>query len=173
MKKFSVDELLGGISYTYTARLLGKMDIQSIFALCSNNEQYYRFHPPFVTVESIVEDMSALPTGKDAGDKFFYGYFDGQKLMVLMDLLVDYPAENVAFFGLFMMDKALQGKGAGSRIVSECAYFLKRNGYKKLRLAIDKGNPQSKAFWLKNGFAFTGEEYPNGEFSYLPMERIL
>lgn len=72
IKKFSVDELLGGISYTYTARLLGETDIQSIFALCSNNEQYYRFHPPFVTVESIVEDMSALPTGKDAGDKFFY-----------------------------------------------------------------------------------------------------
>ena len=90
-----------------------------------------------------------------------------------MDLVVDYPAENVAFFGLFMMDKSMQGKGAGSRIVSECAYFLKRNGYKKLRLAVDKGNPQSKAFWLKNGFAFTGEEYPNGEFSYLPMERIL
>ena len=37
-----------------------------------------------------------------------------------MDLVVDYPAENVAFIGLFMMDKALQGKGAGSRIVSEC-----------------------------------------------------
>ena len=84
-----------------------------------------------------------------------------------MDLVVDYPAENVAFFGLFMMDKSMQGKGAGSRIVSECAYFLKRKGYKKLRLAVDKGNPQSKAFWLKNGFAFTGEEYPNGEFSYL------
>lgn len=173
MKRFSADELLGVISYTYTTRLLGKTDIQSIFALCSNNEQYYRFHPPFVTVESIVEDMSALPPGKDAGAKFFYGYFDGQKLTALMDLVVDYPAEDIAFFGLFMMDKALQGKGTGSRIVSECAYFLKRNGYKKLRLAVDKGNPQSKVFWLKNGFTFTGEEYPNGEFSYLPMEQIM
>ena len=173
MKRFSADELLGGISYTYTTRLLGKTNIQSIFALCSNNEQYYRFHPPFVTVESIVEDMSALPPGKDAGAKFFYGYFDGQKLTALMDLVVDYPAEDIAFFGLFMMDKALQGKGTGSRIVSECAYFLKRNGYKKLRLAVDKGNPQSKVFWLKNGFTFTGEEYPNGEFSYLPMEQIM
>lgn len=79
MKRFSADELLGVISYAYTTRLLGKADIQSFFAHCSNNEQYCRFHPPFVTVESIVEDMSALPTGKDAGDKFFYGYFDGQK----------------------------------------------------------------------------------------------
>ena len=173
MKRFSADELLVGISCTYSARLLGETDIQSVFALCSNNGQYYRFHPPFVTVESIAEDMSALPPGKDAGDKFFYGYFDEQKLMAIMDLVVDYPAENVAFIGLFMMDKAMQGKGAGSRIVSECADFLKRNGYKKLRLAVDKGNPQSKAFWLKNGFAFTGEEYANGELSYLPMERIL
>ena len=32
---------------------------------------------------------------------------------------------------------------------------------------------RSKAFWEKNGFALTGEEFPNGDSAYLPMERAL
>ena len=42
---------------------------------------------------------------------------------------------------------------------------------KKARLAVDRGNPQSKAFWEKNGFALTGEEVPHNASAYLPMER--
>ena len=33
-------------------------------------------------------------------------------------------------------------------------------GFRKARLAIDLGNPQSRAFWTKNGFALTGESRP-------------
>lgn len=42
-----------------------------------------------------------------------------------------------------------------------------------MRLAVDRGNPQSKAFWEKNGFALMGEEFPHGDSAYLPMERAL
>ena len=42
-----------------------------------------------------------------------------------------------------------------------------------MRLAVDRGNLQSRAFWEKNGFALTGEEFPNGDSAYLPMERAL
>jgi acetyltransferase, GNAT family len=50
---------------------------------------------------------------------------------------------------------------------------LRREKFCKVRLAVDRGNPQSKAFWEKNGFALTGEEFPNGDSAYLPMERAL
>ena len=29
-------------------------------------------------------------------------------------------------------------------------------GYREVRLAVDEGNPQSSAFWRKNGFSETG-----------------
>ena len=50
---------------------------------------------------------------------------------------------------------------------------LREEGFRRVRLAVDRGNPQSKAFWEKNGFALTGEEFPHGDQAYLPMERAL
>ena len=44
---------------------------------------------------------------------------------------------------------------------------LKQLGYQKIRLGVDKGNPQSFAFWSKNGFQVTGET------EYIHMERVL
>ena len=34
----------------------------------------------------------------------------------------------------------------------ESIEYLKTEGYKKIRLGVDKGNPQSFSFWKKNGF---------------------
>ncbi len=48
-------------SNDYTARALCKNDIDNIFLLCSSNTLFYQYHPPFVTRESILKDMNALP----------------------------------------------------------------------------------------------------------------
>lgn len=161
------------LSEKYAVRKLDETDTDAIFALCCQNEIFYRFHPPFVTEKSILEDMSALPPGKQAADKFYIGFGRDGKLVAVMDLILDYPGEKIAYIGFFMMDKGLQGQGIGSDIISDCARCLKRLGYGKIRLAIDKGNPQSEAFWKKNGFAAAGEEIPDPASVYIPMERTL
>ncbi len=56
-----------------------------------------------------------------------------------------------------MMDLEYQNKGLGSKIISECVKCLKALGFHKIRLGVDKGNPQSNAFWKKNGFVVTDE----------------
>lgn len=161
------------LSKKYAVRKLDETDTDAIFALCCQNEIFYRFHPPFVTKKSILEDMSALPPGKQAADKFYIGFERNGKLAAVMDLVLDYPGEGAAYIGFFMMDKELQGQGIGTEIIGGCARCLSRQGYGKIRLAIDKGNPQSEAFWKKNGFAATGEEIPNPVSVYIPMERAL
>ena len=108
-------------SQKYAVRPLTAGDIDKILALCAENEQFYRYHPPLATRESVLEDMTALPPGKCAADKHYLGFFDRETLVAV----------------------------------------------------LDRGNPQSKAFWEKNGFALTGEEFPNGDSAYLPMERAL
>lgn len=50
---------------------------------------------------------------------------------------------------------------------------LSAAGYHRLRLAVDEGNPQSLAFWTKNGFTLTGVVHPNDFSAYLPMERSI
>ena len=101
--------------------------------------------------------MKALPAGKDEHDKFYVGFFDEGRLAAVLDLILDYPERGTDFIGFFMMNIGLQGKGTGSKIIRECITYLKTTGCLKLRLGVDKGNPQSNAFWQKNGFRVVEE----------------
>ena len=123
-----------------------------IYDLCKDNVLYYRYCPPFVSFESIKEDLEALPPGKVSGQKYFVGYFDNDKLVAIMDLIDAYPKKEIVFIGLFMIDKKYQGKGVGSLIIDDLKAYLKKTGYMAIRLAWIKGNPQAEHFWLKNGF---------------------
>ena len=53
------------LSKTHNVRRLQDADIERICTLCSGNPQYYRYHPPAVTADSIREDMRALPPGRE------------------------------------------------------------------------------------------------------------
>ena len=48
-------------SQKYAVRPLTAGDVDKILALCAENEQFYRYHPPLATRESVLEDMTALP----------------------------------------------------------------------------------------------------------------
>ena len=45
------------LSKKYKVRTLGIHDVDTIYEMCCKNEIFYQYHPPFVTKESIVEDM--------------------------------------------------------------------------------------------------------------------
>lgn len=155
------------LSDTYHVRKLGAEDIEQIYELSCKNDIFYKYHPPFVTRESIWDDMNALPLGSTEEDKFYLGFFEKDTLVAIMDLILGYPSEEVAYIGLFMMNVEYQNKGVGSSIISESLTFLKNVGYQKVRLGVDKGNPQSKAFWQKNGFVVVSEN------EYICMEQAL
>lgn len=155
------------LSSAYHVRRLLTEDVASIYQLCRGNEIFYRYHPPFVTKESIRKDMAALPPGKDDRDKYYIGFFKGEALVAIMDLILDYPAKGAAFIGLLMVDLKRQKKGTGSKIITECLHCLKRQGFHQIRLGVDRHNPQSRAFWEKNGFTAIGED------QYVVMERII
>jgi RimJ/RimL family protein N-acetyltransferase len=155
------------LSNTFDVRRLGEEDIDMIYDLSCKNEIFYQYHPPFVTRESIREDMSALPPDKEHKDKYYVGYFENKTLVSVMDLILDYPEKKIAFVGLFMMNSEYQGKGIGSKIIEECCKYLKTLGFEKIRLGVDKGNPQSNAFWKKNGFITVSEA------EYTLMELVL
>lgn len=136
------------LSTKYTVRKLEENDINQIYEVTSNNPLYYQYCPPFVTKSSILEDMVALPPKKTMEDKFYLGFFDGKKLVAIMDLILKYPNDETAFVGFFMMNPLYQGKGEGTFIIQECCLILKQY-FQYLRLGYVKGNPQSEAFGLK------------------------
>lgn len=158
---------VSSLSSSYGVRRLAPGDVDRIYALSRENTLFYQYHPPFVTHQSILEDMTALPPGKTAADKYYVGFFAGDCLIAVMDLILGYPAQGTAFIGLFMTAASCQRRGIGSGIISETAASLKAAGYLQLRLGVDPGNPQSFAFWQKNGFSVVSEG------AYIVMERAL
>ena len=155
------------LSKDYTVRRLDENDMDRIYALSCGNKTYYKYHPPFVTRESILADLNALPPGKSREDKYYVGFFQGQDLVALMDLILAYPTEDSAWIGLFMVHAQYQHKGTGSRIMGGVRACLQQSGYARIRLGVDIGNPQSYAFWTKNRFLVTGIN------TYILMESAL
>lgn len=155
------------LSKNYAVRRLDKSDVDIIFELMCKNTIFYKYHPPFVTKESIIEDIEALPPQKSYDDKYYIGFFHENSLIANMDLILAYPTAEIAFIGFFMTDVQYQNKGIGSKIIRDVCTHLKSLGYKKVRLGVDKGNPQSYAFWSKNQFRVINED------KYILMELIL
>lgn len=146
------------LSTFLTVSVLAETDIEAVLALAGRNPLFYKHCPPFPSRQSIADDMKALPPRMTLRDKYYLGFFQGDTLMAVMDLILGYPNAATAFIGFFMTEKATQGRGLGSRIITECGAYLKNIGFSHIRLGYVKGNPQSKAFWEKNGFAPTGVE---------------
>ncbi len=152
------------LSEKYTVKRLGKNDISTVYNLCRQNTLYYEYCPPFVTPESIEADMTALPPGKTADDKFYIGYFDDDKLIAVMDLILGFPEADTVYIGFFMTEVSVQGKGVGSLIISELSRFVSSCGYAKMQLGWVQGNPQPEHFWHKNGFCETGKTYDRDDY---------
>lgn len=126
----------------------------------------YQVQRAFSGTEALLH-MDALPPRKTMNDKYYIGFFKRDKLIAVMDLIMNYPKKKTAFIGLFMMDVNYQNKGIGSRVIGEVLSYLKSENYEKIRLGVDKGNPQSYSFWNKNGFVTVEEN------QYIIMERII
>ena len=110
-------------------RRLTEADAAQVCTLMQGNPLFYRYHPPQPTPESIRTDMTALPPGKAMEDKWFVGFYDGDCLIAVMDLILNYPAADTAFIGLFMTAHDRQGCGLGSRILRDCMARLAAAGY--------------------------------------------
>lgn len=160
-------------SKRYFVRKLETADVAVIYALCRENPLYYRYCPPFVTEESIIEDMKALPPRKELSDKFYVGCFDGEKLIAVMDFIRDYPAWGIGFIGFFMTDVSVQRAGTGSGIIRELCGYMREIGFREIRLGWVKGNPQAEHFWHKNGFTETGRTYDTEQYKVIVARRAL
>jgi GNAT superfamily N-acetyltransferase len=161
-----------GLSETFTVSHIRQEDIPRVFSLCSGNPAYYRHCPPQVTEDSIRDDLVALPPGTKAGNKHYLGFWKGWTLIAVMDLIAGFPHENAAFIGFFMVDKAWQRQGTGTRIMEETARFLKPH-YQSLHLGYAQGNTQAERFWQNNHFNPTGVITKTQSYTVVSMQRSL
>ena len=157
----------------YKARKLTEADIPDILNLYSENTEYFMHCPPSPNLETVKEDMVALPPEKEAADKYFIGIFDGNRIVAIMDLIDKYPDDRTAFIGLFMVSKSCQRKGIGTYIVKALSQMLRTEGYVRIRLGYVKTNLSARSFWLKQEFHPTGIDSVREHYTVIEAEKIL
>ncbi len=159
-------------SSKYRVRIMNDDDAEEIMRLCAANTQFYEYSSSSPDKDSIISDLHITPPGKDISSKYYVGFYDEDVLVAVMDLIDGYPEEDVCFIGFFMMNRAFQGRNIGTSIISGLCRYLNDEGYGRLQLAIDKGNPQSNNFWKKNGFV-TIREIRKEDWTIVYSERVL
>jgi len=140
------------LSSRYQVRRMKDSDADDILTLCLQNTQYYQFCGKQPSKELILNDLHMTPPNTPTDVKYYVGFYDGDTLVAVMDLIEGYPDDEAAFIGFFMMNQQLQGKQIGTGIIQEVCRSVKVFGMKRIILGIDKGNPQATHFWKKNGF---------------------
>lgn len=143
-------------SNTFLVRPLTKDDVEAVLRLYLTNPYFFEQCPPTPTEASVLSDMNKLPYGKRLSDKHFVGYFDNDTLVAVLDLVEGYPSEDKAFIGLFILDKAYQGKGIGSQLIVELLENITQR-FDIIRLGYVTTNVPAKLFWQKQGFVLTEE----------------
>ena len=180
MIKFTLKLISGGkkmdlskLSTVYNIRKMQENDVSLILDLENGNPLYFNYCPPKPSKQSILNDLQALPEGKNMDDKFYIGFFNENRLVAIMDFIVSFPTKETIYIGLFMMNCKESGQGKGSLIINEVLKAFREEGFIKVRLAYMKGNPQSKRFWQKCGFTEIGIERDNEHGKAVVLERAL
>ncbi|OFI46892.1 GNAT family N-acetyltransferase [Floricoccus penangensis] len=163
------------LSEKYIVKEADYTDLNQIFHLCQDNELYFKYCPPMVTIEGIEEDMNALPPGVSKENKHYLGFYNptDKKLLAVMDLVEGYPDSTTIYIGFFMLDTEIQGQGIASELIEEVLNNLKELGFKKAKLGYVEGNPQATNFWKKNNFVETGRKLQFDEYVAIDAERKL
>lgn len=158
------------LSKSYTVKRIEEADIPDVYHLCKGNPKYYFHCPPAATLESVREELIALPPNKTPEDKYYLGFYDGRRLIAVMDIIDGYPTQDIAWIGFFMMEAEFQGAGTGTKIVEEACSYLQQM-FSCVRLGYVDGNEQSEHFWLKNHFYKTGQVSKKELYDVIVMQR--
>lgn len=161
------------LSGVYFVRLLTEDDVPEMLRVARSNPLFYQYMRPDPTAENLAADLHALPPRRTVADKHFFGWFDGDRLIAMMDLIWRHPKQDMAFIGWFILDGAAQGRGLGRKLVDDVLAMLKAQGVMEVRLGRIEGNPQSEHFWHVCGFEENGLGYDTEDYHVTVMARRL
>ena len=150
------------LSNQYSVRRLDDSDADDILEFCQKNTMYYQYCGAETSKDQVLNDLHITPPGVDIADKYYVGFFNGEEMVAVLDLIDGYPEPDIGYIGFFMMNVALQGKQIGSAIIQDVCSHLKQIGKIAIRLGIAKDNPQANHFWKKNGFTVIKEVERDG-----------
>lgn len=164
---------IAALSGRYAVRRMTDADAEKLFAFCKEHTAFYHYCNAEPSKARILEDLRIAPPGIGPEDKYYVGFFQGDAIVAVLDLIDGYPRPDVAFIGFFMVSADLEGKGVGTALIGEICDYLRQIGKTAVRLAIAADNPQANHFWKKNGFVVRSQVPMDGGWTALVAEKAL
>lgn len=97
--------------------------------------------------------LQTLPPGKTLKDKFVLGVYEKDLLIGVIDLIKDYPEENIWFIGLLLLSPEYRNKGLGHKIYNKLKNeLISLEQLKAIRISVSEQNTQALDFWRELGF---------------------
>jgi GNAT superfamily N-acetyltransferase len=110
------------------------------------------------------KELLELPHGKTLADKHSFLIVRGVEAVGVIDLIVNYPSEQVAFLGLFLFAELDQGRGYGAEALGFVKALVSDWECSRLRIAVITTNERALEFWQREGFSEI-ERKPNSRFT--------
>ncbi len=136
----------------YVLRRLSTADMPLLLPFMARHGEFCAMGGGRQDAAGIEADMASLPPGKRPEDKHYCGFFRGEELAALLDLVEGYPTAETAYIGLFMVEKAYCRRGMGTALMEELLSLLNSAGFRRVRLGVLRENMPGRAFWAKLGF---------------------
>ena len=92
---------LSKFSTQYRVRYMSVSDADALLAFCLQNDQYYRYCGKQPSRELILHDLHITPPDTPKEAKYYVGFYEGDILVAIMDLIDGYPDSDTAFIGFF------------------------------------------------------------------------
>ncbi len=117
------------------------------------------FNDFFILCEGVTgsaEDiLLACPASKEITEKLCLGAFEEGELIGFIDLIRNYPFQQILTIGYLLVHPSCRTLGIGTNLVNALSSWATEQGFTKIRVGVQKQNPKALNFWQKNGFKIT------------------
>ena len=94
--------------------------------------------------------LTSCPPSKNIiDDKFLLGIYNQNKLIGLLDLIQNYPENEIWTIGYLLIHPDHRSKGIGAQLVSDLYEAITPI---KMRCIVQKQNEKALSFWISNGY---------------------
>ncbi|WP_188565068.1 GNAT family N-acetyltransferase [Undibacterium terreum] len=110
--------------------------------------------------EEVPDLLSDLPPNYSYDDKYFFGIYQGERMIGCADLLKGWKTPQQSMLGLLLFAEDVRGQGYGRQVYLKLEQIVASwPGMNSIRIGVISTNLGGLAFWRKMGFAENGERY--------------
>jgi RimJ/RimL family protein N-acetyltransferase len=125
--------------------------LQQLYEQCTEFALLTDGQPPLPAAAR--EEFDAVPKGKTTQDKYIFGLFDPDDILVgMIESIRYYPDNETWWLGLMMLTPEQRGQGLGSEFYRAFERWVSSQGVPRISLSVVEANESGLQFWKKMGF---------------------